>query len=106
MNCFPSPPSSPVIPNNNNEKVICGSCDKPLSNDWFCSSCHTKCSLCNRFLNDTEYCTRCWSFDHDLQGLVRKELSSFHQEYARQFYIMCYSQSNSKSSQQHKLCIA
>ncbi|KAI9033916.1 hypothetical protein CLU79DRAFT_726236 [Phycomyces nitens] len=71
MDFFPSPPSSPrqrYIA----DKVTCGSCDKVLSSDWFCSDCHTKCSICNRFLSPHERCTRCWSFN-TLQNLyIRK----------------------------------
>jgi hypothetical protein len=70
MNFFPSPPSSPLL--NNSSKVICGSCNKSLSSDWFCSDCHIKCNTCNRFLAHSEFCSRCWSFDDKRHCLVRK----------------------------------
>ncbi|KAI8880963.1 hypothetical protein K501DRAFT_9650 [Backusella circina FSU 941] len=69
MDFLPSPPSSPVMM----DKVVCGTCDKALSSDWYCSDCHTKCDTCNRFLSENEYCTRCWTFDHRCNGYIRKE---------------------------------
>ncbi|ORY89978.1 hypothetical protein BCR43DRAFT_499790 [Syncephalastrum racemosum] len=71
MDYFPSPPSSPIL---GADKVVCGSCDKALNNDWFCVDCHEKCDSCNRFLSHGEHCSRCWSFDA-LQNLyVRKPI--------------------------------
>ncbi|CAO3628680.1 unnamed protein product [Cunninghamella blakesleeana] len=82
MNYFPSPPASPTPSTfdedddymniNDNDKVICGSCDKPLSSDWFCSDCHKKCTICNRFLTN-EQCSRCWVFDPFKNTYVRKQ---------------------------------
>ncbi|CAO3623604.1 unnamed protein product [Cunninghamella echinulata] len=80
MNYLPSPPSSPLLTSissttSTTEKVvICGSCDQVLGTDWFCSACHTKCSICNRFLTEHEYCTRCWVYDHSHQSLIRRRL--------------------------------
>ncbi|KAG2210375.1 hypothetical protein INT46_000956 [Mucor plumbeus] len=82
MNFFPSPPSSPQL-TSSNDKVMCGSCNKTLSSDWFCADCHTKCSTCNRFLSNADYCTRCWSFDQHNNRLVRKP-SAYHQWYQYQ----------------------
>ncbi|KAI9315382.1 hypothetical protein BX666DRAFT_397057 [Dichotomocladium elegans] len=94
MNLFPSPPCSPGSiasdlyegdHNNNNHhhhpsssssaagKVFCGSCDKPLSSDWFCADCHQKCATCNRFLSAGDHCTRCWAFDRQHSTFVRKQ---------------------------------
>ncbi|KAI8996985.1 hypothetical protein BDB01DRAFT_830615 [Pilobolus umbonatus] len=78
MNYFPSPPSSPVILSATVNKVICGSCDKPLSNDWFCSDCHIKCNICNRFLSYHEQCSRCWLFNDTTNCYVRKEYHHYH----------------------------
>ncbi|KAI8337710.1 hypothetical protein BC941DRAFT_425998 [Chlamydoabsidia padenii] len=71
MTYLPSPPTSPLLASAT-EKVLCGSCDRALGTDWFCSSCHTKCSTCNRFLTGQEYCTRCWLYDHGHRTLIRK----------------------------------
>ncbi|OBZ90419.1 hypothetical protein A0J61_01535 [Choanephora cucurbitarum] len=70
MDCYLSPPSSPVL----GHRAICGECDKPLASDWFCSNCHMKCSTCNRFLGKDEYCTRCWTFDPFSRQLFPKYL--------------------------------
>lgn len=101
MNYFPSPPSSPILLNSNsNHEVvdtlaICGSCDKPLSSDWFCSDCHQKCTTCNRFLSENEYCTRCWKRDGG--SLVRK--NNYHQHhYIHQYYQLLKSTSSTSSS--------
>ncbi|KAI9263183.1 hypothetical protein BDA99DRAFT_559740 [Phascolomyces articulosus] len=76
---FPSPPSSPIQHNQQVvDKVICGSCDKVLSSDWFCSDCHKRCETCNRFLSADEHCTRCWSFDIRHNTFVRKPRSTPH----------------------------
>ncbi|ORX43709.1 hypothetical protein DM01DRAFT_1387067 [Hesseltinella vesiculosa] len=69
MNYFPSPPSSPTP--STEEKVMCGACDKPLGDDWYCSDCHRKCEYCNRFLTN-EPCSRCWMYDTYHQTYVRK----------------------------------
>ncbi|KAG2223877.1 hypothetical protein INT45_012750 [Circinella minor] len=71
---FPSPPSSPTAQYDQQvvDKVICGSCDKVLSSDWFCSDCHKRCETCNRFLSAEEHCTRCWTFDTRYNTFVRK----------------------------------
>lgn len=81
MDCFPSPPSSPspyaylddlddlddpdYTPSQNEPAVVCGSCDKALGPDWFCSNCHMRCAICNRILvkdYKDAYCTRCWVY--------------------------------------------
>ncbi|KAL7335946.1 hypothetical protein PS15p_201349 [Mucor circinelloides] len=94
MNFFPSPPSSPQL-SAASDKVMCGSCNKTLSSDWFCSDCHTKCSTCNRFLSDSDYCTRCWSFDHHSNCLVRKpslyDQWYHYQQQLKQWYSWQYS---------------
>ncbi|KAI8147983.1 hypothetical protein BJV82DRAFT_594138 [Fennellomyces sp. T-0311] len=73
MDLFPSPPSSPIQHDDHqDEKVVCGSCDKVLSSDWFCSDCHKRCETCNRFLSADEHCSRCWSFDTLHNVYVRK----------------------------------
>ncbi|CAO3645851.1 unnamed protein product [Cunninghamella blakesleeana] len=78
MNYLPSPPSSPLLSSSRStasteEKVvICGSCDQVLGPSWFCSTCHTKCTLCNRFLTGQEHCTRCWIYDHTHQTMIRR----------------------------------
>lgn len=76
MDLFPSPPSSPVQQpqhdDPNDGKVICGSCDKVLSSDWFCADCHQRCATCNRFLSAGEHCTRCWCFDSIKNMYIRK----------------------------------
>ncbi|ORY90532.1 hypothetical protein BCR43DRAFT_499449 [Syncephalastrum racemosum] len=71
MSYFPSPPSSPspyehlddpdFEISDDEDKVVCGTCNKVLGTDWFCSECHKKCPSCNRFLAvlDDDYCTRC-----------------------------------------------
>ncbi|CAO3646517.1 unnamed protein product [Cunninghamella echinulata] len=101
MNYFPSPPASPtpstfdeyddyLTMNNNNEdddKVTCGSCDKPLASDWFCSDCHKKCTICNRFLSN-EQCSRCWVFDSFKNTYVRKQ-----QQQQQQYFIYSYNNS-------------
>ncbi|KAI8394103.1 uncharacterized protein BYT42DRAFT_609850 [Radiomyces spectabilis] len=69
---FPSPPSSPIQHAADQIKVLCGSCDRALSSDWFCSDCHKKCATCNRFLSSQEYCSRCWSYDTLHNLYVRK----------------------------------
>ncbi|KAI9268225.1 hypothetical protein BDA99DRAFT_505252 [Phascolomyces articulosus] len=74
MNYFPSPPSSPspfehlddpdYVATDNEPSIVCGSCNKALGADWFCSNCHKKCSTCSRILalNTDDYCTRCWVY--------------------------------------------
>lgn len=94
---FPSPPSSPLM--NSDEKVMCGSCDKPLSSDWFCSDCHTKCTTCNRFLGDAEYCTRCWTFDIQSHSFIQKE---YHYDYVR-LYMMYHHHHQQHQQQIEKL---
>lgn len=71
MTFLPSPPSSPLLLSTT-EQVSCGSCDRALGIDWFCSSCHTKCATCNRFLAGQDYCTRCWLYDHGHCTLIRR----------------------------------
>ncbi|KAI8065838.1 hypothetical protein BC940DRAFT_334359 [Gongronella butleri] len=75
MNYFPSPPSSPTPSAADEDKVICGACDKRLGNDWFCSDCHQKCEFCNRFLTG-EPCSRCWTYDAYRETYVRKPAAS------------------------------
>ncbi|KAJ8654098.1 hypothetical protein O0I10_010309 [Lichtheimia ornata] len=75
MYFLPSPPASPVeqyedfddfmMDDDNNEaNIVCGSCNKALGSDWFCSNCHKKCSTCSRLLTQSsdDYCTRCWVY--------------------------------------------
>ncbi|ORZ09815.1 hypothetical protein BCR42DRAFT_423114 [Absidia repens] len=81
MNFFPSPPSSPTL---NDDKVMCGECDKPLSSDWFCADCHKKCEFCNRFLTGMEQCSRCWVYDSYQHLYVRKTLQQQHQHQYQQ----------------------
>ncbi|ORZ14510.1 hypothetical protein BCR42DRAFT_417055 [Absidia repens] len=69
MDYFPSPPSSPTP--STFDKVMCGECEKPLSSDWFCSDCHKRCDICNRFLTN-EQCSRCWVYDEYQHSYVRK----------------------------------
>ncbi|KAI7868864.1 hypothetical protein BDF14DRAFT_1788534 [Spinellus fusiger] len=70
MNFLPSPPSSPL--QHSVATAVCGSCDKVLASDWFCSDCHMKCVTCNRFLSAGEHCSRCWFFDTLSNRHVRK----------------------------------
>ena len=80
---FPSPPSSPIVQYDQQvvDMVICGSCDKTLSSDWFCSDCHKRCETCNRFLSPDEHCTRCWIFDTRYNTFVRKPRYHHHRHH-------------------------
>ncbi|KAI7906087.1 uncharacterized protein BX663DRAFT_558650 [Cokeromyces recurvatus] len=96
MNSIPTPPESPeldYLPFDSSpfEGIMCGTCNKALGPDWFCSDCHRKCDNCNRFLCDDDgYCSRCWVFDPVQQRLIQKIEKRYSSPFLQAFYQQHY----------------